>query len=129
MTRINPMGMHQWIAGAGFLAAILVAAMGCGLEFGPAYHSGYYYDDYPPDAYIATATPIYYEGRPAYWYGDRWYYRDGGRWNHYDREPAMLQQRRAGAPAPRRNYEPGFGRPAGRPGPGRRGDGDHRQRR
>ena len=49
---------------------------------------------YPPDAYIATAAPVYYEGRPAYWYGGRWYYRDGGRWGYYRNEPSYLYSRR-----------------------------------
>ena len=74
-----------------------------------------YYDDYPPDAYIATTEPVYFEGRAAYWYGGRWYYRDGGRWGHYDREPPALYQRRMQAPPVRRTYEePWRGRPPGR---------------
>ncbi len=54
-------------------------------------------DVYPPDAYIATATPVYFEGRAAYWYGDRWYYRDGGHWRNYHSEPAYLHSYRARA--------------------------------
>jgi hypothetical protein len=46
---------------------------------------------FPPAEYIATAEPVYYEGHPAYWYGGRWYYRNGGVWGHYDAEPAYLR--------------------------------------
>jgi hypothetical protein len=49
----------------------------------------------PPPAYIATVQPEYYEGRPVYWYGGNWYYRDGGRWTYYHGEPAYLRDRRA----------------------------------
>jgi hypothetical protein len=122
MTRGNQTRMRRRIANAVFVGAILVAATGCGVGVGPAYPADYY-DDYPSDAYIATATPFYFEGRPAYWYGNHWYYRDGGRWNHYDREPAVLQQRRTLAAPVRRNYEPGWGRPAGRPAGYRGGHG------
>ena len=98
-------------------AALSTIAAGCGF----AVESGYGYDsDYPPDTYIATTEPFYFDGRPTYWYGGHWYYRDGARWAHYDREPPALYQRRMqGAPV-RRNYESGWrGAPpaaaAGRP--------------
>ena len=101
------------------LAALLVTNQACGLEVEAAYPSGAY-DDYPPDAYIAATEPVYFEGHAAYWYGNRWYYRDGGRWGHYDREPAFLYQRRLQGVPRQRVYEPnrgGRGRPAGRAGP------------
>src|ERR1700722_14191777 len=44
----------------------------------------------PPADFIATSTPVYFEGRPAYWYGNRWYYRDGARWGYYHDEPGYL---------------------------------------
>ncbi len=47
-----------------------------------------------PDAFIATTPPVYYQGRASYWYGNRWYYRDGRGWGAYDREPAYLHGRR-----------------------------------
>jgi hypothetical protein len=50
---------------------------------------------YPSAAYIATATPEYYEGRPVYYYGNQWYYRDHGRWSYYRSEPGYLRDRRA----------------------------------
>ena len=52
---------------------------------------------YPPSAYIATTPPVYYQGRASYWYGNRWYYRDGRGWGAYDREPAYLRGRHAPA--------------------------------
>ena len=49
----------------------------------------------PPSAFIATAAPEYYGGRPCYWYHDHWYYRDGfGRWGYYRAEPGFLRGRR-----------------------------------
>jgi hypothetical protein len=50
----------------------------------------------PPSAFIATAAPEYYSGRPCYWWHDHWYYRDGyGRWGYYRAEPEFLAGRRA----------------------------------
>ncbi|HEY1554687.1 MAG TPA: hypothetical protein VGF94_07600 [Kofleriaceae bacterium] len=49
----------------------------------------------PPSAFIATAAPEYFEGRPVYWYNDHWYYRDHGRWGYYRAEPGYLRGRRA----------------------------------
>jgi hypothetical protein len=95
--------------------ALSLAAVGCGVEVGAAYPDS---DPggYPPDAYIATTEPVYYGGFATYWYGDRWYYRDsGGRWNHYDREPGPLAQRRAAGAPVRRTYELSRARPATRP--------------
>jgi hypothetical protein len=48
----------------------------------------------PPQAYIATTQPEYFEGRPVYWYNDNWYYRDHGRWSYYRSEPGYLRERR-----------------------------------
>ena len=94
-------------------ATIVVAAgSGCGLRVGVAYAPSEY-GDYPPDAYIATAEPVYFEGRASYWYGNSWFYRDGDHWSRYNREPQALRQRRMQAPPRRRTYEPLRGRPAG----------------
>jgi len=73
-----------------FLSASAVATAGCADEVvvGPA--------DYPPAAFLATAQPVYYEGRPAYFYGNRWYYRNGASWGAYRSEPEFLSQRRPG---------------------------------
>jgi hypothetical protein len=49
---------------------------------------------FPPSWFIATARPVYYEGRPAYWYGNRWYYRDGRNWHSYREEPSYLREHR-----------------------------------
>ena len=51
-------------------------------------------EDYPPAAYIATTAPAYFEGRPVYWYGGYWYYRDGRAWRHYAAEPHYLYEYR-----------------------------------
>lgn len=56
----------------------------------------------PPDTYIATAEPVYYQGRPAYWYQNHWYWRDNnGAWNYYHDEPAELHEHRMHAPPAR----------------------------
>lgn len=50
----------------------------------------------PPDAYIATVQPEYYDGVPVYYYNNYWYYRDRwGRWGYYRNEPEYLRGRRA----------------------------------
>jgi hypothetical protein len=60
-------------------------------------------DGYPPDGYLATTTPVYFEGHASYWYGNRWFYRDGGGWRGYRSEPAGLRESRVRA-APSRQY-------------------------
>jgi hypothetical protein len=50
----------------------------------------------PPAWYIATSRPVYYEGHAAYWYGNRWQYREGNRWHTYRDEPRYLRDRRGG---------------------------------
>jgi hypothetical protein len=96
-------------AAFGATALLMVGTTACEVEGGPVYPAGYY-DDYPPDSFIATTEPFYFEGHAAYWYGNRWYYRDGNHWGHYDREPAGLAQRRMQGGPRRRTYE---ARPAG----------------
>jgi len=49
---------------------------------------------YPPAEWLATSTPVYYEGRPAYWWGNRWYYRNGAGWGYYHDEPGYLRDYR-----------------------------------
>jgi hypothetical protein len=62
-------------------------------------------DGYPPAEFIATATPVYYEGYPSYYYGGRWYRREGVGWHLYREEPAYLRDYRAvHAAAPIRTY-------------------------
>ena len=87
------------------LLTSIVATAGCGMEMGASF-PGVAVDSYPPDGYIATTEPVYYEGHATYLYGGSWYYRDGNRWNHYDREPPALQQRRTQAAPVRRSYTP-----------------------
>ncbi len=50
----------------------------------------------PPDAYVATSTPEYFEGRPVYFYNGSWFFRDErGAWTYYRHEPDYLRDRRA----------------------------------
>jgi len=48
----------------------------------------------PPRWHIATARPVYHEGRATYWYGNRWHYREGRNWRTYREEPSYLRERR-----------------------------------
>jgi len=57
----------------------------------------------PPAWFLATAWPVYFEGHAAYWYGDRWYYRDGGAWRYYHEEPGHLRDYR-GRHEPQRQF-------------------------
>ena len=66
----------------------------------PVVGADYYYDDYPPEAFIATAAPVYYGGYPYYWYHERWYRRDARGWRGYREEPSYLRSYRTRAPAP-----------------------------
>jgi hypothetical protein len=80
------------------LALVVVLLNGC---FGTLGYVGEYETyGYPPEAYIATATPVYYGGYASYWYGGRWYRRDGGRWRSYREEPVYLRDYRVHAAAP-----------------------------
>jgi uncharacterized membrane protein YgcG len=121
MSRITGTTWLRRAACAVVFGAMITAGAGCGVEVGPEYPVGFY-RDYPPDAFIATTEPFYYNGRAAYWYGGRWNYRNGGGWDHYAREPAALyQQRMQGAPRARM-YESSGGRDLGHAG-GRSGGG------
>jgi hypothetical protein len=57
----------------------------------------------PPPEVIATLSPVYFEGRPAYWWGGRWYYRNGSAWGYYHDEPGYLRDWR-GHHEPARAY-------------------------
>jgi hypothetical protein len=65
-----------------------------------------YDDGYPPAGYIATATPVYYQGYPSYYYGGRWYWREGSAWRIYRDEPVYLRdyRTRVTVPIPRQSY-------------------------
>ena len=59
---------------------------------------------FPPAAFIATSSPVYFEGRASYWYQGRWYYRDGRAWRYYQEEPTHLRERRIHHSPPREYY-------------------------
>ncbi len=48
----------------------------------------------PPVEHIRVAPQVVYEGHPVYWYRNRWYYQNGGRWGYYSNEPVALRGRR-----------------------------------
>jgi hypothetical protein len=66
--------------------------------------SGCYASVEPPavDYAVTTGAPVdietypyvMYGGEPVYFYGDRWWHRDGGRWVSYHDEPAELRRQR-----------------------------------
>jgi len=63
---------------------------------------------FPSAAYLATVEPVYYEDHAAYWYMNRWRYRDGHGWHSYDIEPQFLMNRRLHS-APGRWFYRGHG--------------------
>src|SRR5450631_3654047 len=79
------------------LGTTVAATAGCYLEEGAAYPV-VVRNDCISDEYIATTEPVYFEGRAAYLCGGAWYYREGGRWSHYDREPPALHEHRMRPP-------------------------------
>jgi hypothetical protein len=58
---------------------------------------------FPTPEIIATTEPVVFEGHAAYWFGGRWYYRDGNRWRYYRDEPVFLRDRRMHR-APERHF-------------------------
>ena len=79
------------------------AASGCSAEVvaEPAY--------YPPPAWLAENAPVYYEGRPAYFYNERWYFQTAGGWSYYRSEPRYLYNQRTVYGAPAHAYVRGGG--------------------
>jgi hypothetical protein len=62
--------------------------------------------DFPTPEFLATVQPIYFENHAVYWWHNHWLWRDGGSWRSYDREPPVLEQRRAHDPPGRWFYGP-----------------------
>jgi hypothetical protein len=58
---------------------------------------------FPDAGFIATTEPVVFEGHAAYWFGGRWYYRDGRSWRYYREEPGFLRDRRMRR-APERHF-------------------------
>ena len=49
---------------------------------------------HPAPEVIATLVPVYHEGHAAYWWHNRWHYREGAGWRRYHVEPEFLRGRR-----------------------------------
>ena len=79
------------------------AIISCGLLSTPVQAQVVIHVPFPPAPYIATTSPVYYEGHAAYWFQNRWHYRDGGAWRYYENEPAHLREYR-GNHQPSRQY-------------------------
>ncbi len=70
-----------------------------------------YYEGTLPGA-IEVAPQVVYEGRPTYYYQNRWYYRDGQKWRYYRSEPNNLAEHRRrfqAQPPPPQHYQEGPG--------------------
>jgi hypothetical protein len=65
---------------------------------------------FPPFGFVATTPPIYYEGRPHYWYHNRWWYRDGDNWRYYREDPYYLRHYWSSHQPYRHYYGRGYGR-------------------
>ena len=72
----------------------------------------------PVEVEIQTYPRSYHEGRSVYLYHDRWYYRNGNRWQYYRSEPVELRRQRGYAqqapPARRERRGPQSAPPARR---------------
>jgi hypothetical protein len=83
---------HSSLVAAGVIGIAVSALTGCYATAEPA----------PVDYAETTAAPVdietypsvTYLGQPVYFYGDHWWYRNGGRWTYYRNEPAELHQQR-----------------------------------
>ncbi len=98
MNRILAMSKGLLLSGA-----ILLGAVSTPAEAQPRVEISLF----PPVTFRATTRPVYYEGRAAYWYGNRWYYRDGREWRYYREEPEHLRNYRNNRGHVRQNYEGG----------------------
>jgi hypothetical protein len=76
------------------LMAIVPFVSGCVAEVDPEpAYATVEVDAVPPT--IVQSPAVVYEGRPVYYYGDRWYFRRGEHWAYYGREPPALYRQRA----------------------------------
>ena len=86
-----------------FLVTILTSIVVASSLASTAARAGVEIRIFPPPAFIATATPVYFEGHAAYWYGGHWHYRHGHEWRMYHEEPRYLHEYRAHR-EPERHY-------------------------
>lgn len=100
--------MTRTVVATMLTGALSVGAIGVGLVSAPA-SAQVEIVVAPPAAWIATSSPVYFEGHPAYWYGNRWYYRDGRNWAYYHSEPRFLFEYRGRREPVRHFYERGHG--------------------
>lgn len=68
-------------------AAPLAGCAGWGITAEPV---GYVETTAAPVADIDLYPSTIYEGRTVYYYGDRWYWREGSRWRYFRQEPRAL---------------------------------------
>ena len=58
---------------------------------------------------LASTAPVYYQGRPAWYYNEHWYFRSGGGWSYYRGEPGYLYNQRVVVGRPAGAYVRGGG--------------------
>jgi hypothetical protein len=80
------------LGAAGIFAIAACSATGCYAHVAPEPVGYAEVTAAPVD--IETYPSVVYDGQPVYFYGDRWWRRDGGRWTYYHDEPAELYRRR-----------------------------------
>jgi hypothetical protein len=94
--------LTKWLFMSTALAAIATVAPRVGAQDD---------DDAPPPEVITTLAPVYFEGHAAYWWHNRWHYRDAhGAWGRYQAEPQYLRDHRFQHPAERHYYAGGHER-------------------
>jgi hypothetical protein len=91
----------------GPLAFLAASALGLATFAGPLARTASAQEvvvDFPTADFLTTVQPVYYENHAAYWWHNRWVYRDGAGWRGYATEPAFLAQRRMHDPPGRWFY-------------------------
>jgi hypothetical protein len=76
-----------------FAGVLTLAASACYATVEPEPVGYAYVTSAPAD--VETYPSVYYEGRPVYYYGDHWWFRDGSRWGYYRSEPEYLHRQRS----------------------------------
>ncbi|MEP7124987.1 MAG: hypothetical protein ABJE95_28920 [Byssovorax sp.] len=86
--------MKQHIKSLLFAAGAAFLATGCYASAGTSTVAYVETSEAPVEIDVETYPHTYYEGRTVYFYQDRWYYQDAGRWSYYRDEPPVLYRQR-----------------------------------
>jgi hypothetical protein len=85
--------MNRTLSKLLFAAVLPLAAV---TSYVPEAHAQAIVVGYPPATYVASYSPVYYNGYAHYYYGNRWWYRDHVGWHNWATEPGYLGGYRAG---------------------------------